>query len=238
MQEEVAKELLRKVQEDYKKIAGSFAASREELWPELHRLNGFVNDGDRVLDVGCGNGRLMDLFTGRRVDYTGIDNVEALIQIARERCRRQDFKCQVIYGDILEIPFEEEGFNVLACVAVLHHVPGEQLREKALKELRRVTKRNGVVFLTVWNLWQPRYLSYVVKYNIKKLFGQSRQDFNDVFIPFRQEADRYVHAFTLNGLRKSLRQAGFTVMESYYVKNGRKEHWWNGTNLLIIARAA
>ncbi|MDP3244492.1 MAG: methyltransferase domain-containing protein [bacterium] len=237
MKEEAARELLKKVKEDYQIIAKGFAASREQLWPELRHFLDFVNDGDRVLDAGCGNGRLMDLFAGRRIDYTGVDNTEAFIQIARERCRRQDFKCQIIFGDILNLPFEEEEFNAVACVAVLHHVPGEKLRQQALKEIQRVLKPGGILLLTAWNLWQPRYLSYVLKYNIKKMFGQSSYDLNDAFIPFHGEVKRYTHAFTLNKLQGLLKQAGFTIIESYYVKNGQKKHWWNGANLLIVAKA-
>lgn len=232
----VAQQLLQKVQRDYEAIAEEFAASREALWQELYRFLDFVKDGDRILDIGCGNGRLMNLFADRQMEYTGIDNAKHFIEIARERCREQYFKCKILFGDILNLPCNDAEFDAAACIAVLHHIPGEELQLKALKEIRRVLKPQGVLFLTVWNLFQPRYLPYVLKYNIKKFFSQSNITWNDAFIPFRGKVLRYVHAFALHELEVLIKKAGFDIIDSYYVKDGKRKHKWNGSNIIIIAK--
>ena len=44
-----------------------------------------LKEGDKVLDLGCGNGRFYDFFKKRKVDYVGIDNSERMIEIAKEK---------------------------------------------------------------------------------------------------------------------------------------------------------
>ncbi|PIX02803.1 SAM-dependent methyltransferase, partial [bacterium (Candidatus Gribaldobacteria) CG_4_8_14_3_um_filter_42_11] len=41
-----------------------------------------VKDGDKVLDVGCGNGRLVKAFENKKISYLGVDNSEKLIKLA------------------------------------------------------------------------------------------------------------------------------------------------------------
>ncbi len=85
MKQEVAEKILKKVKEDYSRIARLFSKTRETLWKEMKEFKKYVKDGDRVLDLGCGNGRLYEIFREMSIDYTGIDNSEEMIKIARER---------------------------------------------------------------------------------------------------------------------------------------------------------
>lgn len=236
MKEALAQSILQQVQKSYETVANEFSVTRERLQPALSRILDFVKDGDRVLDVGCGNGRFMDLFVGRQIDYIGIDNVTPLVAAAHQRCLKQNFNCRIMSGNAFELPFEQAEFNVVICAAVLHHVPGAKLRLKVLKEIYRVLKPDGIVFLTVWNLWQPRYRWHVLQYNIKKLFGQSALDWNDLFRTFFGKTTRYLHAFRANELRVLIKKTGFSILDSYYVRNGARKQWFNGANLIIIAK--
>ncbi|EKD49368.1 MAG: hypothetical protein ACD_63C00168G0001, partial [uncultured bacterium] len=59
MDQDYAKYLLKKTQKDYDFLADEFSASRAFSWSEMENLaEKYVKRGDRVLDAGCGNGRL------------------------------------------------------------------------------------------------------------------------------------------------------------------------------------
>src|SRR3989338_9736178 len=73
MDKDYADYLVKKTQEDYNTIAEDFDRTRGRLWEGMERFAAAVDDGDAVLDFGCGNGRLLELFEGKTVDYTGID---------------------------------------------------------------------------------------------------------------------------------------------------------------------
>jgi ubiquinone/menaquinone biosynthesis C-methylase UbiE len=68
MRLETKKKLAQIVQNNYEAQAADFAASRQKLfWPEMVKLTAEVESGARVLDLGCGQGRLLECFRDRPV---------------------------------------------------------------------------------------------------------------------------------------------------------------------------
>ena len=85
MDKQTQKNLLALVKSNYEEIADQFNQTRKKyLWPELIELTKEIKTGDKILDVGCGNGRLLEAFRDKPVSYLGIDNNEKLINLARE----------------------------------------------------------------------------------------------------------------------------------------------------------
>ncbi len=215
MDKEYAQKILEQTKQDYNLISGQFSSTRQFIWKDLEPLLDYTRSGDKILDVGCGNGRLYDVFKEKDINYSGIDNSEQLIKIAKEKFPETDFHV----ADILKIPFPDNSFDKVYCIAVLHHIPSKQLRTEALKELRRVLKLDGLLILTVWNLWQTR-ISWrqVCKNIILKITGRSQLDPKDIFTPWKSQngqilAKRYVHAFTKRELKKLAEKAGFKIKE-------------------------
>jgi ubiquinone/menaquinone biosynthesis C-methylase UbiE len=220
-----AKNLIEKTKEDFDKIAESFSESRKELWPEFEELKKYIKDGKKILDLGCGNGRLFQLFKDKNIEYLGVDSSEKLIEKAREKYGDY-FKV----ADILELPFSDNHFDSIWTIAVFHHIPSEQLRFKALKEIKRVLKKNGKVIMICWNLWQPNYLKVLLKFTLIKLFKGSKLDFKDIFVPWKKtKVQRYYHAFTKRELKGLFQKAGFQVEELRYLKRNEKK-----TNILAV----
>jgi len=94
--------------------------------------------------------------------YTGIDNSKELVKIAQEiysdtlldnRCLEPVFNndCQrtFLVADALNLPFENENFDIVVSFAVLHHIPSQALREKFISEAARVLKKDGYCFVYV-----------------------------------------------------------------------------------------
>lgn len=64
-----------------------------------------------------------------------------------------------IVGDIRKLPFKDESFNFIRCVAVLEHLHEDESynvfdQTKALKECFRVLKKDGKAYFSVPNGWQ------------------------------------------------------------------------------------
>jgi tRNA (uracil-5-)-methyltransferase TRM9 len=215
MKEEIAKALLEKVRADYDGIADDFSTTRNAPWPETERFKTYARPGDRVLDIGCGNGRAYQLFAGLAIDYEGVDVSAQLIRHAKAKVN--DLLANFSVGSMTALPCEDAEFDVAMAMAVLHHVPSRQFRLQALREARRVLKPGGWLLMTNWNLWRPRYLPLHAAALLKKLVGLSPYEGNDLFVPWRmggKDVRRYYHAFTRGELVRLCSDAGFDIVEN------------------------
>lgn len=96
--------------------------------------------GGRMLDIGCGEGLLMERLAPYAEEAVGIDPDEETVERARERLASIP-NTKLIAGDFLElqVPPLEERFDTITCVATLHHM---ELRA-ALLHMRELLKPGG-----------------------------------------------------------------------------------------------
>jgi len=85
MNKKLINKLLSKTTADYNFLADEFNNTRQYPWAEFTILNKYVKDGDSVLDLGCGNGRLFEVLKSKKIKYTGVDNCSTLITKAQEK---------------------------------------------------------------------------------------------------------------------------------------------------------
>lgn len=228
MDRKYAKFLLQKTRKDFDLIAPDFSRTRWSIWAEFENFREYLKDGDKVLDAGCGNGRLLDLFKDKNIDYVGLDFSKGLIEIARKKHSQHRF----VVGDVLDLPFSNDSFNIVFSVAVLHHIPSKEFRQKVLKEARRVLKPGGTLILTVWDVWGKKKAWFnVLKHSFLKILGQSKLDFLDVFVPWGDKALRYYHYFTKTELVNLVKEAGFKIEDSGVARNERGTR----SNIYVVA---
>src|SRR3989338_8482770 len=214
------KYLLDLVKSNYNEIAGGFSETRtNRSWPELLKLTEAIKDGDRVFDVGCGNGRLLEMLKNKNFEYLGLDNSQELIKIAKTKFPNRTF----LLGNVLELnKVLEKNFDCIFCVAVLHHLPGRDLRVEALKQMRDKIKNGGKIIVTVWNLWsQVKFRKLILKYAILKILGNNKMDFADILFDWKNNqgqgiSQRYYHAFTKNELKKIALGVGLKLEKLYH----------------------
>ncbi len=242
MKSEFAKKILEKVKADYSRIAPDFSRTRQTIWEEMKVFRKYVKNGDRVLDLGCGNGRLYEIFEGMSIHYLGVDNSPELIEFARKRWG-EDEKRKFIIGDAINLDWwDGKKYNAVFLIAVLHHIPSWELRKKVLENVSNILEENGILVMTNWNLFEGKYLVYILKNIFKKITGKSDLDFMDALIPWKSAetgeivAERYVHAFTLRELKHLVKEAGLQIVESFYSFGGEKARFWRGKNIVTIAK--
>lgn len=103
----------------------------------------------KILDVGCGTGKNLEVFS-KFGNVWGIDNSNEAIIF----CKRRGLK-KVVKGNIEKMPFKKNSFNAITALDVLEHVNDS----KALIEINRVLKKGGILIITVpafswlWSKW-------------------------------------------------------------------------------------
>ncbi len=229
MDRKYAEYLLKKTKEDYNLIADDFSRTRSVIWPETEVLfNEYLIPGEKVLDLGCGNGRYFTLFKEKRIDYFGIDFSEKLIEIAKNKYPEGNFQT----GDALHLPFTEKFFDKVYSIAILHHIPSKEYRLQFLKEIKRILKPGGTLILTVWKFHQFKEIDLLFKYTILKLFGKSKLDWKDIFEPWGKKIKRYYHWFSKRELENLIKEVNFKIERIGIIKNEKG----NRRNIYLIAQ--
>lgn len=115
-------------------------------------------DGDRILDVGCGDGYYPYLLSnlGINLRLTGTDFDSNALASARKNLK--DKRIPLVQADLMKgLPFEDSSFDKVVMSEVCEHLSDDI---KGLKEVRRVLKPGGILCLTVPNhnypiFWDP-----------------------------------------------------------------------------------
>src|SRR6056297_493800 len=105
-----AREIINKNKKDWNKIAKKFSNTRKFLWPELEKLDDYVKKGDKIIDLGCGNGRLVKAFK-KQISYVGIDLSKNLINIARKNYK-DNKDIHFIQANITNLPLKDNKFDI------------------------------------------------------------------------------------------------------------------------------
>jgi len=224
MEREYAEYLLEKGRQDYNLIAEDFARTRHFVW-DIEPLKIYVKDGDKILDLGCGSGRLIEILHDKRINYICLDSSQRLIEIAKKNYPGFNF----LVGEALNLPFPENSFDKVFSIRVLPHIPSKEFQIEFLKEVKRVLKPQGVLILTCWYLYRFKFkiqFILMLKNCFLKIMGKSKLDFGDALVPWGKKVMRYYHYFTKDGLGKIAKEAGFEI----------KRIWATSTDLYLIAQ--
>ena len=109
-----------------------------------------LRNGDRILDVGCGTGIVSrhDIKAlGESGRIIGMDVNEMVLNKAREICPPSVSPTEWKQGDVTNLPFSENKFDVVPCQQGLQYFPD---RPRALNEINRVRVNQGRVVFSVW----------------------------------------------------------------------------------------
>jgi SAM-dependent methyltransferase len=117
------------------------------LAPLLVRFAG-VRDGDAVLEVGSGTGAVAAAVASAAPAsrIVGIDPAGPLVAFAQSRQSNDHVSFEV--GDAQQMRFDDGVFDRTLALLVLNFVPDP---ERALREMKRVTRRGGTIAAAVWD---------------------------------------------------------------------------------------
>lgn len=224
----------------YDQFARSFTATRPGPLAGVDRLLDTVPDQAAVLDVGCGGGQLALALDRLRkpVRYLGVDVSPQMLACAQEATRDlRHVTAEFVLADVTEPGWLERlphrAFDVVALLAVLHHIPDVVVRRRLLRQLAGLLTEAGVIWVTTWQFLNSERLRARVQ--PWSLIGLSEQDVDpgDYLLDWRRDGYglRYCALIGEPALRDLAWQAGLRPVEIYVA--GRE-----GLNLCAVLRPA
>lgn len=202
------------------------------LQPGVKKILAGIPQNSTILDLGCGNGELAQAlenvnFQGQ---YIGCDISQGLLEVARSRFSNRTNapldKYQFFQVDLAAPGWEKMipslPYDLALSFAVLHHLPGNELRLRVLSTLRRIfnhqNKRHSIFIHSVWQFMNsPRLCARIQPWS---LVGINEEDVDpgDFLLDWRHGGHglRYVHLFNETELNQLANVTGFSIKDHFY----------------------
>ena len=110
----------------------------------MHHLHRFLKPGMQILDIGAGTGRYASALMAEGYSVKAVELVKRNIDVFLEREPGAD----LVQGDARNMPFIPDATaDITLLLGPLYHLIGDEQKLMALKEAKRVTKPDGLVFV-------------------------------------------------------------------------------------------
>jgi ubiquinone/menaquinone biosynthesis C-methylase UbiE len=117
----------------------------------LYQLGKININNKKILDVGTGGSLMPDYLASLGAKVTTLD----LQKQTEERTEKRSIKIRHVIGDMTKMKFANKSFDIIICISAVEHVESWDKTVKALKEMKRVLKSKGKIFLTT-DFYLPR----------------------------------------------------------------------------------
>lgn len=152
-----------------------------------------IENGKKVLDVGCGTGRLAEkLRIKKKCFVVGVETDQMKVEIAQGRCDR------IIIADVetlKEVPFSARYFDIIIFADILEHLKKPDV---ILEKFKEYLKDDGYIVVSIPNVanWTTRLRLLLGKWNYKGLGLLDKT---------------HLRFFTFQTAKKMLKNSGYTI---------------------------
>jgi len=172
-----------------------------------------LEENDRILDVGCGDGVWTNYLKLKGFNVFGLDNSKDALNVFKKRAHILRIENMPILGDSRTHPFKENVFDKIISICVFEHIKNDQ---SAFNDCYRVLKKGGRFVLSVDGDDVSFFTELALKLPdfIKKRIGSDLLKKSKNKTEFRKNFDKkFMHSQTYNKntLFKKARVAGFKV---------------------------
>ncbi len=179
-------------------------------------------EGMRLLDVGCGDGRLCYELSGKGAELTGVDYSVQAIAFARAFCP----ECRFDICDLMNLSYQEE-FDIITMLEVLEHLPPDKI-SSVVEKLWQALKTNGRLVLSVPTTKLPQDKKHYQHFTLDRLLETIGSGFDSKLVMGHLKMGRAWRRFL--SLKKwaelmwPLRNKPLVKRFIYYVEGYYKKH--------------
>jgi len=171
-------------------------------------IGDMVEEGASVLDLGCGEGELLGWLVDQR-------NAKARgVEISPEKVRKCVARGLSVYqGDIDKglADYPEQCFDYIILSQTLQET---QRPLNVLREMVRVGRRAIVAF--------PNFGHWAVRASLMRTGKAPKAD----HLPYAWHDTPNIHFLTVLDFEETVREEGFTIKRSYFLRRGKRINWW------------
>jgi len=193
------------VKTGYNKIAEQYLAQRTANSEDVRLLDDFIEllaPHAKVLDAGCGAGFPISSSLAELFNVIGVDFSEAQIELAKQNIPNATFRCE----DMTQLHFPENFFDGFCSYYAIIHIPREE-HQALLANFHWMLNTGGIALLCL---------------GAENLVDDIEED----YLGTRMYWSHYDSATYL----KMLKEIGFSVIWSKYIKDG------DGKHLFVLAQ--
>lgn len=103
-----------------------------------------------LLDMPCGSGRFTSFFLQKGFDVVSADYAPTMVEMTKSRYKND----KNLRSDAFRLPFKTNSFDYVICLRLVFHYPNY---EQLVKELVRVTKKEGIIIFDSLNRYSSRH---------------------------------------------------------------------------------
>ena len=146
------------------RFANAFSYGRHKIDVLLDEVLKAQQAGARILDVGCGTGEYVRRAIELGFTASGVEPADAMRAVAISK----NPGASIVSGVATDLSYPDESFDLVICIEVLRYLDLSDVRQ-ALRELRRVLRPGGTMFLTMVNRYalDGFYLHYLLQRMLK-----------------------------------------------------------------------
>lgn len=138
----------------------------------------YLKKGDRIIEVGAGTGRYSINYAQKGYQVDSVELISKNLEILKSKITK-DMKINAIKGNCMDLSmYEDNTFDITLVLGPMYHLYDEKDIDKALKEVIRITKKGGKIFIA-YITDDAVVLSYGLrKGNLKRLKQLCDQNWN------------------------------------------------------------